>query len=43
MADNVLVLKEGKIVEMGKTKDIINNPKEEYTKKLMDAVPRLKR
>ena len=41
MADNVLVLKDGKIVEMGKTKDIINNPKEEYTKKLMDAVPRL--
>ena len=43
MADNVLVLKDGRIVEMGATKDIINNPKEEYTKKLMDAVPRLKR
>lgn len=43
MADNVLVLKDGRIVEMGATKDIINNPKEDYTKKLMDAVPRLKR
>ena len=43
MADNVLVLKDGHIVEMGPTKDIINNPKEDYTKKLMDAVPRLKR
>ena len=41
MADNVMVLKNGRIVEMGKTKDVINNPKEEYTKKLMEAVPRL--
>lgn len=42
MADNVMVLKSGRIVEMGKTEDVINNPKEEYTKKLMEAVPRLK-
>lgn len=43
MADNLLVLKSGRIVEMGKTEDVINNPKEEYTKKLMDAVPRIMR
>lgn len=43
MADNLLVLKSGRIVEMGKTEDVINNPKEEYTKRLMDAVPRIMR
>ena len=43
MADTVMVLKDGKIVEMGDTDKIINSPTKEYTKKLMDAVPRLKR
>lgn len=43
MADNVLVLKEGRIVDRGRTDDIINNPKVEYTKKLMDSVPGIKR
>ncbi len=43
MADKVLVLKNGRIVEMGSKADIINNPKEEYTKRLMDAVPRITR
>ena len=43
MADNVLVMKDGKVIEYGKTQDVINSPKEEYTKKLMAAVPKLKR
>lgn len=43
MADKVLVLKGGRIVEMGSKADVINNPKEEYTKRLMDAVPRITR
>lgn len=43
MADKVLVLKNGRIVEMGSKEDVINNPKEEYTKRLMDAVPRITR
>jgi len=43
MADKVLVLKNGRIVEMGSKADVINNPKEEYTKRLMDAVPRITR
>lgn len=43
MADKVLVLKNGRIVEMGSKADVINNPKEEYTKRLMDAVPRIMR
>ena len=36
--DKVLVLYDGKVVESGKPDDIINDPKEAYTKKLVDAV-----
>ena len=36
--DKVLVLYGGKVVESGKPDDIINEPKEAYTKKLVDAV-----
>ena len=43
MADNVIVMKDGQMIEYGKKDDVINCPKEEYTKKLMSAVPKLKR
>ncbi len=43
MADKVIVMKDGNMVEYGPTKQIIESPSEEYTKKLMAAVPRLKR
>ena len=43
MADNLIVMKDGRIVEYGKKEDVLNHPREEYTKKLMSAVPRLKR
>ena len=36
--DKVLVLYDGKVVESGKPDAIINEPKEAYTKKLVDAV-----
>ena len=36
--DKVLVLYDGKVVESGKPDSIINEPKEAYTKKLVDAV-----
>ena len=36
--DKVLVLYDGKVVESEKPDDIINEPKEAYTKKLVDAV-----
>lgn len=36
--DKVLVLYEGKVVEKGIPDDIINDPKEEYTQKLVEAV-----
>ena len=43
MADNVIVMKDGQIIEYGTGDEVLNSPKEEYTKKLMSAVPRLKR
>ena len=43
MADNVLVLKDGKTVEYGKTGDILTNPQADYTRALLAAVPRLRR
>ena len=43
MADKVLVMKDGEIVEYGETQQVLENPKEEYTKLLMSAVPRLRR
>ena len=42
ISDNMLVMKDGKIVERGNPADIYNNPKEEYTRKLIDAIPNAK-
>ena len=39
-ADEVLVIMErGKIVEQGTVDEIFANPTEEYTKRLLDAIP----
>ena len=43
MADKVLVLKDGVCVEYGKTQEVLSNPQVEYTRALLDAVPRLRR
>ncbi|SFH66808.1 ABC-type dipeptide/oligopeptide/nickel transport system, ATPase component [Pseudobutyrivibrio sp. OR37] len=43
MADNLIVMKDGQIIEYGKKDEVLNSPREEYTKKLMSAVPKLKR
>ena len=43
MADTMLVMKEGRAVEYGPTKEIIHDPQEAYTKELIAAVPRLDR
>lgn len=43
MADTVLVLSDGQMMEYGSVQDIIENPQNEYTKKLLAAVPRLVR
>lgn len=43
MADRILVMKHGLPVEYGPAEQVIYHPKEEYTKMLIDAVPRLER
>lgn len=40
MSDRMMVMKEGKVVERGLSDDIYANPSEEYTQKLIDAIPR---
>ena len=37
ISDKVIIMKEGKVVESGKTDVIFNWPKDEYTKKLVDS------
>ena len=41
LSDDMAVMQAGKIVEQGKTADIINNPQLKYTQRLMEAVPRI--
>ena len=41
-SDRIIVMYNGQIVETGNSEDIINNPKETYTKKLMSSVFSLK-
>ena len=43
MADSIAVMRHGKLVEYGETKEVIRCPKEEYTKQLLGAVLRLQR
>lgn len=38
-----LVMKDGKIVELGKTNDLFLNPEKEYTKKLIEAMPSIRK
>ncbi len=39
-ADDVCIMQSGKIVEQGITKDIFSKPKDDYSKKLLGAMPR---
>ncbi|MBO5986595.1 MAG: ATP-binding cassette domain-containing protein, partial [Lachnospiraceae bacterium] len=42
LCDRILVMKDGAVVEEGDAKQIIENPKEEYTKKLIESVMEIK-
>lgn len=43
MADRVLVMRGGEIVESGSVDDVFYSPKHDYTKMLLDAMPRIDR
>lgn len=41
VADRIIVMNRGKIVEQGTCVEVLGNPQEEYTKNLMAAVPKI--
>jgi len=41
VADEVAVMKEGKIVELGSVKEVMQNPQHDYTKTLLASAPKL--
>ena len=42
VSDRTLVMYKGKLVEAGDTASVCGDPQHEYTRTLIDAVPRLK-
>jgi peptide/nickel transport system ATP-binding protein len=40
IADQILVMREGKVVEAGASEAVLDNPQNDYTKRLLDSVPR---
>ncbi|MCV6602092.1 MAG: ABC transporter ATP-binding protein [Cohaesibacter sp.] len=41
MCDRVLVMKSGKVMEAGPCAEVLTTPKDDYTKSLLDAMPRI--
>ncbi len=39
IADDVLVMQDGKVVEASPVSEVFDNPREAYTRKLLDAIP----
>ena len=42
IADRIAVMYQGKIVETGPASEVFNSPKDEYTKRLLASIPKLK-
>jgi peptide/nickel transport system ATP-binding protein len=42
VTDHVLVMRNGKVVEFDRTDRVLDNPREDYTRELLAAVPRLR-
>ena len=40
MSDNIMVLNLGKMIEINNSYEVFNNPKNEYTKKLISSIPK---
>lgn len=43
LCDRIVVMHDGNIVETGSTKEVFYQPKEEYTKQLIQAIPKLEK
>ena len=43
LCSRMIVMNEGRIVESGTSHNIFHHPQEEYTKQLIDAIPRLRK
>jgi peptide/nickel transport system ATP-binding protein len=41
MCDRILVMKEGRIVESGEAEEVYNNPRSDYTKQLLNSIPKV--
>lgn len=41
VSDRIMVMREGKIIEEGITEELYRSPKEEYTRSLLEAIPRI--
>lgn len=39
MSDRIMVMQEGKLIELQEADELYKNPKNNYTKKLIDAIP----
>lgn len=39
VTDNIMVLNRGSVVERGNTADVLRHPQDEYTIRLLDAIP----
>ena len=40
ICDRVMVMKRGKLVELGSVEQVLDNPASEYTKLLLDSIPK---
>ncbi len=41
MSDQLIVMQHGRIMDSGRTEDVVNNPTSDYTRKLLEAVPEM--
>jgi ABC-type dipeptide/oligopeptide/nickel transport system ATPase component len=42
LCEEIVILEKGRVVERGRTRDVLANPRHPYTQKLLSSVPRLR-
>ena len=43
VCDVVAVMHQGRLVEIGPTEEVVGSPRDDYTRSLLEAIPRLRR